>query len=127
MGNGNIAPDGDLGQLTTKPTVAFDGVDPELYAQYRSAVDEFNLAVDTHANTVRDTEAAVAVLENWAAVGEKALQIVKPVLDQAIAAHQAQGPQAPKTHLIDRLFQVAQTVTGLALPRDPLGGLPTRV
>lgn len=118
----DIANDGDLGELgQDRLGAAADGVSPEAVQAVRAAMNDLDAKLADHAKSAGDAESAVALQESWVEVGRQVLTLAKGVTDKLIVAHQAQGPQAPKTNLIDRIFQVAQGVQSLGLPIDPLG------
>ncbi len=88
-----IANDGDLGDLGRDTVGAAGlGVSPEHLDEFRTAMSHFHAACSAIEASQDQAEQAVAMLESWVTVGEKALAIVGPILQTLVARHTAAPP-----------------------------------
>ena len=75
------AGDGDMGALGTDNVgAAGQGVSPDLYNAFRDALDDFSAACRDADAAAKNVDQAVALLQGWVTVGQKALEIAGPLL-----------------------------------------------
>ena len=90
----DIAKDGDLGALGTDNIGdAALGVSVENLAAFKAALHEFHNTVADLAAAQNQAENAVNVLNSWVTVGQKAVDIILPMVQTLVAKHVAEHGQ----------------------------------
>lgn len=127
-----IARDGDLGDLgrdTAGP--AAGGIDPAIYGQLQVALGEFQAASRALAAAQADAERLVALTEGWVALGQRVLEMLRPVIEQWQKQRAAESAAPDTNRRLARMQGVASQLGlwGLtlaqALPAAPgLGWAP---
>jgi hypothetical protein len=114
-----IAADGDLGDLG-KDMIgdAGTGVSPENLAAMKAALADFRVAVSNVSASANQAEQAVIVLESWVTVGQKAMEIIGPIVKTLVAQHVAgNGPVVPGGTVPPALQRITAIAEGLDLFR----------